>query len=127
MKLLIMQFPPISRHMIPLFSNTLSLCSSLNVRDQVSHPYRTTVKIKLSNIVFNLIPFLSLRIVHSDRQTGMPDVTSAFFATFCCQRARKECLITWRSTERTSDRRILKQNLLRELKTKPHEEGLQTV
>jgi hypothetical protein len=23
-----------------LFSNTLSLCSSLNVRDQVSHPYR---------------------------------------------------------------------------------------
>jgi hypothetical protein len=24
-----------------LFSNTLSLCSSLNFRDQVSHPYRT--------------------------------------------------------------------------------------
>jgi hypothetical protein len=28
-----------------LFSNTLSLCSSHNVRDQVSHPYRTTGKI----------------------------------------------------------------------------------
>jgi hypothetical protein len=28
-----------------LFSNTLSLCSSCNVRDQVSHPYRTTDKI----------------------------------------------------------------------------------
>jgi hypothetical protein len=28
-----------------LFSNTLSLCSSLNVRDQVSHPHRTTGKI----------------------------------------------------------------------------------
>jgi hypothetical protein len=28
-----------------LFSNTLSLGSSLNVRDQVSHPYRTTCKI----------------------------------------------------------------------------------
>jgi hypothetical protein len=28
-----------------LFSNTLSLCSSLNVWDQVSHPYRTTDKI----------------------------------------------------------------------------------
>jgi hypothetical protein len=27
------------------FSNTLSLCSSLNVRDQVSHPCRTTSKI----------------------------------------------------------------------------------
>jgi hypothetical protein len=32
-----------------LFSNTLSLCSSLNVRDQVSHPYKTTSKI----IVYN--------------------------------------------------------------------------
>jgi hypothetical protein len=28
-----------------LFSNTLSLCSSLNVRDQVSHPYGITGKI----------------------------------------------------------------------------------
>jgi hypothetical protein len=28
-----------------MFSNTLSLCSSRNVRDQVSHPYRTTGKI----------------------------------------------------------------------------------
>jgi polysaccharide pyruvyl transferase WcaK-like protein len=27
-----------------LFSNTLSLCSSLSVRDQVSHPYKTTGK-----------------------------------------------------------------------------------
>ena len=27
-----------------LFSNTLSLCSSLNVSDQVSHPYKTTGK-----------------------------------------------------------------------------------
>jgi hypothetical protein len=43
MKLLIMQFSPTSCH--TLFSNTLSLCSSLNVRDQVSHPYRTTGKI----------------------------------------------------------------------------------
>jgi hypothetical protein len=25
-----------------LFSNTLSLCSSLNIRDQISHPYKTT-------------------------------------------------------------------------------------
>ena len=28
-----------------LFSNTLSLCSSLNVSDQFSHPYKTTGKI----------------------------------------------------------------------------------
>jgi hypothetical protein len=28
-----------------LFSNTLSLCPSLNVRDQVSHPYKTAGRI----------------------------------------------------------------------------------
>jgi hypothetical protein len=28
-----------------VFSDTLSLCSSLNVSDQVSHPYRTVGKI----------------------------------------------------------------------------------
>jgi hypothetical protein len=33
-----------------LFSNTFSLCSSLNVRDQVSHPYRTTDKITVLHI-----------------------------------------------------------------------------
>jgi hypothetical protein len=47
MKLLLMQFPSTSGHFISLrskyspqhpFWNTLSLCSSLNVRDQVSHP-----------------------------------------------------------------------------------------
>jgi hypothetical protein len=31
--------------LVKIFSNTLSLCSSLNVRDQASHPYRTTGKI----------------------------------------------------------------------------------
>jgi hypothetical protein len=30
-----------------LFNNTLSLCSSLNVRDQVSHPHKTTGKIMI--------------------------------------------------------------------------------
>ncbi|PNF19236.1 hypothetical protein B7P43_G08216 [Cryptotermes secundus] len=34
-----------------LFSNTLSLCSSLNSRDQVSHPYRTTGKIIVLHIL----------------------------------------------------------------------------
>jgi hypothetical protein len=32
-------------HAALVFSNTLSLCCSLNVRDHVSHPYRTTGKI----------------------------------------------------------------------------------
>jgi hypothetical protein len=34
-----------------LFSNMLSLFSSLNVKDQVSHPYRTTGKIILLYIL----------------------------------------------------------------------------
>jgi hypothetical protein len=34
-----------------LFSNTLSLCSSLNVRDQVWHPYKTTGKITVLYIL----------------------------------------------------------------------------
>ena len=29
------------------FSNTLSVCSSLNMRDQVSHPHKTAAKIPL--------------------------------------------------------------------------------
>ncbi|PNF31822.1 hypothetical protein B7P43_G09339, partial [Cryptotermes secundus] len=49
MKLLIMQFSPASCPSLfgsnillnTFFSNTLSLCSSLKVRDQISHPYRT--------------------------------------------------------------------------------------
>jgi hypothetical protein len=39
-----------------LFSNTLSLCSSLNVRDQVSHPYKTTSRIMVLYILtFNFL------------------------------------------------------------------------
>jgi hypothetical protein len=34
-----------------LFSNTFSLCSSLNVRVQVSHPYKTTGKITVLYIL----------------------------------------------------------------------------
>jgi hypothetical protein len=35
-----------------LFSNSLSLCSSLSVRDQVSYPYKTTGKIIVLYIFF---------------------------------------------------------------------------
>ena len=39
-----------------LFSNTLSLCSSLNVSDQVSHPYKTTGKIiVLYTVIFQFL------------------------------------------------------------------------
>jgi hypothetical protein len=65
MKLLIMQFSPTSCHFIRrtpnillsvLFSNTLSLCSSLNIRERVSHTYRTTGKI----IVLYILIFMFL-------------------------------------------------------------------
>ena len=53
-KLLIMSLSPLPRYLVPprtkysvstLFSNTLSLRSSLSVSDKVSHPYKTTGKI----------------------------------------------------------------------------------
>jgi hypothetical protein len=51
-----------------LFSNSLSLCSSLNVRDQASHPYRTTGKIiePARTVTWNTRLFLrsSLFIIH---------------------------------------------------------------
>jgi hypothetical protein len=72
MKLLITQFPP-SCHffslgsyifLCTLFSNTLRLCSFLNVRDQVSHPYRTTGKI----IVLEIIIFTCLDTRREDQK-----------------------------------------------------------
>lgn len=60
MKLQIMHFFLHSSHFIPngfkyhpyyLFSNTLNLCLSLYMRDQVSYPYKTTATI-LMNVIF---------------------------------------------------------------------------
>jgi hypothetical protein len=39
-----------------LFSNTLSVCSSLNVTDQVSHPYKTTGRIMVLYILTFTFP-----------------------------------------------------------------------
>jgi hypothetical protein len=60
MKLLVMQFlqPPVTSSLFcktiffrALFSNSPSLRFSLNVRDQISRPYRSTVKIMVLNIL----------------------------------------------------------------------------
>jgi hypothetical protein len=60
MKILIMQFTSPCSYFRPnnillstLFSNTLSPYSSLNVRDQVSHPCRTTGKIIVLYIIIS--------------------------------------------------------------------------
>jgi hypothetical protein len=64
-----MQPPVISNFFGPnillttLFSNTLSLCSSLNVSDQVPHPYRTTGKI----IVLHILMFMFLDSRREDK------------------------------------------------------------
>jgi hypothetical protein len=47
-----------------LFSDTLSLCSSLNIRDQVSHPYKTTVRI----MVLYILTFSFLDSRREDRR-----------------------------------------------------------
>jgi hypothetical protein len=61
MKLLIMKFSPISRHFMSLRTKYSpqhpvlkhpSLLSSLNVRNQVSHPYRTMGKIIVVCILY---------------------------------------------------------------------------
>jgi hypothetical protein len=60
-----------------LFSNTLSLCSSLNVRVQVSHPYRTTCK----TVFLYILIFTFLR----SRQEGKRSRTTKviiFYSSF---------------------------------------------
>jgi hypothetical protein len=42
-----------------LFSNTLSLCSSLSVRDQVPHPYKTSGK---TTVLYSLIFVLKVKV-----------------------------------------------------------------
>jgi hypothetical protein len=72
MKLLIMQFRHLSLFgpnilLSTLFSNTLSLSSSLNVRDQASHPYRTTGKI----IVLYILIFMFLNSRRKTKGSGL--------------------------------------------------------
>jgi hypothetical protein len=77
-KLLIMQFSRPPCQFIPLRSkysplhpvlNTLSLCSSFDVRDQVSHAYRITGKI----IVFYILILTFLSSWQEEKSSGLND------------------------------------------------------
>jgi hypothetical protein len=59
-----------------LFSNTLSLCSSLNDRDQVSHPYRTTGKVNKKKK--NLVVWVPERTIPIERPTLVGEVSANF-------------------------------------------------
>jgi hypothetical protein len=72
MRLLVMQSSPTS-HPFPtlgpnillstLVSNTVNLCSSPSMWDQISHPYKTMGKI----MVFHILIFLFLERIQADR------------------------------------------------------------
>jgi hypothetical protein len=81
---LIMQFSPASCHVILLqskfypniqFSETLSLCSSFSVRDQISHPY------KITHVTVVLHAFFNIHILDSTQKdkTFSPSRQQAFF------------------------------------------------
>jgi hypothetical protein len=63
MNLLVVRISPTARHFIFFginilntpFSNTYGLCSSLNIRDQVSHPYRITHKSMVFVLIFTCL------------------------------------------------------------------------
>jgi hypothetical protein len=66
-KVIIMQFSPLSvflrfrsKYLNTLFSETLSLCSSLKMRDHVSHPYSATGKIPVLYIL--IFRFFDMRL-----------------------------------------------------------------
>jgi hypothetical protein len=54
-----------------LFSNNLSLSSSLNVRDQVSHPYRSTGK-----IIVLYIPIFTFFLQIQHKVTDLKSINS---------------------------------------------------
>jgi hypothetical protein len=73
-----------------LFSNALSLCSSLNVRDQVSHPYKTTGRIIALYIL--TVKFLDSR--REDRRLWQPEISPFNYSTQAVKEINNEAELT---------------------------------
>jgi hypothetical protein len=58
-----------------LFSNTISLCSYLNVRDQVLHPYRTTGKIIVLVLILTFRWQMRRQSFWTEWQQALPEFT----------------------------------------------------
>jgi hypothetical protein len=100
MKLLTVQLPPFSCHFIPLLfkycshnpvlKHSLNICSSLNVRDQVSHPYNTTGR----TIVLRVLTFTFLDNRREDRKKTL-DRMVASIPRIYISHCRDECKSTF--------------------------------
>jgi hypothetical protein len=64
-----------------LFSNTLSQCSFLNVRDQVSYPYKTTGRLMVLYVL--TIMFLDSRQEDSDPNGSRHSLKLVFSLSLC--------------------------------------------
>ena len=61
-----------------LFCNTLSLCSSFSVKDQVSHPYETTGKIIV--LYISILMFLNIKLKKKD---SVPNSSKHYMTSNC--------------------------------------------
>jgi len=80
MKLLIMQSSPASCHLsllVPytllstIFSNSFNLCSSLSVKDKISHPYETAGEINFVYFNFQQITLNKTQVKFSVRPSAV--------------------------------------------------------
>jgi hypothetical protein len=96
--------PPVTSSLIgsnillsTLFSNTLNLCSFLNVRDQVSHPYKTTGKI----IVLQLCKITDEKVIQFQKSCGKAcnEKTKQYLTVKQCRNCTRNKILSRRDFE----------------------------